>query len=553
MKPPSQDAITKALGILLDSIQEENGMTFTSSYTHPSSVIPFEQLAVNADALRLARSCLETELCHVQGCHNMAVPIHRVPAEVFEVILKMTKLPRGVHSIRSLLSLMRVCRRWHDTILSSPQLWIYVDSSLPSEWARMVMERSKDLPILSFDWDLAYFRDVAGDYEEILEMAVQNSTRFKSMDILISHDHPFDMRPLLESRTTALTSLTITVDKHSRYSEFDFKPWTLVLSDGPPLKNLVLRDMPLNFDCSRLSRLVTLHLSKSAVPASLKTLIQVLSATSAHLEHLTIGAPKRLEDDHQPYSPITFPRLTELKIYQMMPLPSTKLVASIYAPACSRTHVSELPDVPCDIAAELDAVIWKPGNPQMVAFLGLSSGWESRVSQITIEAGGPGAGIRIREEDDERRSFRCRRDQLWKLVKLMWEFLLYFPSSFAIGLSFRDYTFQDDPLDLMVWNGRIAALDLSDYATCRSALEQLGQRVAVPSCKETRTRDDWMYPNLLSIRLRIPETKDERAAHLAALLSLVQRRWSSADTGLALPPSLPNSRSFALLQATRSC
>ncbi|KIO27151.1 hypothetical protein M407DRAFT_243426 [Tulasnella calospora MUT 4182] len=115
----------------------------------------------------------------------------------------------------------------------------------------------------------------------------------------------------------------------------------------------------------------------------------------------------------------------------------------------------------------------------------------------------------------------------------MWEFLLYFPSSFAIGLSFRDYTFQDDPLDLMVWNGRIAALDLSDYATCRSALEQLGQRVAVPSCKETRTRDDWMYPNLLSIRLRIPETKEERAAHVAALLSLVQRRWSSADTGFA--------------------
>ncbi|KIO15325.1 hypothetical protein M407DRAFT_35125 [Tulasnella calospora MUT 4182] len=167
-------------------------------------------------------------------------------------------------------------------------------------------------------------------------LAVQNSTRFRSMDIQIHPTDSFYISDLLES-TTVLVSLTVEVAR-SEFIEDEFEE--VVLSDGAPLKRLVLRDMPFKFDCPRLSRLVTLHLDGSAVPASLRTLIQLLSAASAHLEQLTIARAindsQRLEDDCQPYSSITFPRLTELQLRDIMPLPSTKLVASIYAPVCSR-------------------------------------------------------------------------------------------------------------------------------------------------------------------------------------------------------------------------
>ncbi|KIO15324.1 hypothetical protein M407DRAFT_213377, partial [Tulasnella calospora MUT 4182] len=172
----------------------------------------------------------------------------------------------------------------------------------------------------------------------------------------------------------------------------------------------------------------------------------------------------------------------------------------------------------------------------MAAFLGLSNGGESQVSQINISAGHGAAEIWVNEENDDvdvRKSFWCLRGQPSTLVKLMRKFLLHFPSSFAIGLNFSGYAFQHDPLDLMVWNGRLEALKLSDHAACRSALEQLSQRVGGPSWNETRTRDDWVCPNLLYITLHIPEAEEDRALHVAALLSLVQRRWSSADTGLA--------------------
>ncbi|KAG8892642.1 hypothetical protein FRC01_014051, partial [Tulasnella sp. 417] len=115
MKPPSQAAITKALGILLDSIQEENGLSFTLSCTYPLNIIiPLDQRGSNVDALRVAKSSLEKEandlIFRIQVRPNAATPTYRIPPEVFEMIFKMTSGSDGDTKPQNLQKLMGVCR-----------------------------------------------------------------------------------------------------------------------------------------------------------------------------------------------------------------------------------------------------------------------------------------------------------------------------------------------------------------------------------------------------------------------------------------------------------
>ncbi|KAG8923695.1 hypothetical protein FRC00_005944 [Tulasnella sp. 408] len=352
-------------------------------------VIPLERLVSNVDALRVAKLHLDQgadkSIHRIQIYRNSVASIHQIPAEVFELILHKATDGKATESVLRLWTLMSVCRHWHNTIVNCPRLWTRLDPDLPVEVTRLIIKRSKGLPVLSLRWpfytetkdftrqDSDYESEDLTDQDKVWKIVRQNSTRFRSMKFLIWSKDGLQIRSLLESTNTALESLTI----YSYYTRHGgLGPFAL--SHGPPLKHLSLRDISFNFDTPRLSGLVTLRLTGSAVPRSLETLVQVLSAAAAHLEELTIFDSK-WTDDYRPSSSITFPRLTKLDLSEITASYCTTLVAAIYAPACYDIRAIELEDDGYGPAELLDATIWRPGSTQVWSNGGLRSAFRTRV------------------------------------------------------------------------------------------------------------------------------------------------------------------------------
>ncbi|KAG8918512.1 hypothetical protein FRC00_012406, partial [Tulasnella sp. 408] len=400
MKPPTKSAITNALNILLESIQEENECTFASSRNHPLDTISFEQRAKDLEILGLAKAHLDKEaddlISRIHHHRNPAAPIHRLPQEIFGMILANFTADRLVDEGYSLLQLLRVGRLWYHAIVNSPRLWNGLDSTLPPKIARLIIERSKGLPILSFSWTTVYgYKDYQA-HEEILEMAIQNSTRFKSIALRVSSDDPFPIESLLEGPTPALEALTVEVD-NDQEGEGGFREF--ILSEGAPLKQLALSDVSFNFDSPRLSGLVTLSLREFAIP-SLPRLLQVLSLTQ-QLEELTLGENTWIGESVAPGPQITLGHLKQLRIEDIASQYCAALLISIYNPICSRVYVSDgVWDEGTDL---LDPLIWQPGNTRRAALLGLHQQPDARVFGISIEVETFTVNIRTQKEGDGQR------------------------------------------------------------------------------------------------------------------------------------------------------
>ncbi|KAG8913032.1 hypothetical protein FRC01_004770 [Tulasnella sp. 417] len=540
MRPPTPDAINKALNILLGSIQDENECTFTSSCIHPLDVIPPEQLATNAEALALAKQHLDKKaedlISRCQHRRNLAAPIHRLPQEIFGMILENFAAGRPIHDEHGLLQLLRVGRLWYHTIVSLPRLWTRVDLTLPPSIAKLVIERSKELPILALEWNpVDGYGGVEKEHEEILEMAIHNSTRFKSIKFQVSHNDPLDIRSLLESETPALDTLTVDVYAGSEAEEDGFENLKFVLSEGAPLKYLVLNNASTNFDSPRLSGLIALYLREAAIPTSLATLLKVLSATE-QLELLKLEEMRPVHERVDLSPQITLGHLKELKIQAIATEYCAALLGSIFTPICSRVYVSD--SWWSEATNALDSFLWQPGNTQTAALLGLNGQSDRRPLEISITVEYQMVRIRVHQREDwDSPFFSFKRPRSTEMVKLLREFFSAIPSCPPIDLAIWSAMAPSDALDLTGWSATLSLLDLSDEDCCLRALQQLAQRTAVSDSRETgasaRRAEDWMCPNLQYITLRIPELDSQRDSHVAALLALVRKRWSGTDDGAA--------------------
>ncbi|KAG8924009.1 hypothetical protein FRC01_012055 [Tulasnella sp. 417] len=562
MKPPSEDATMKALAIMIDSIRQENGADFKSRYVAPTNrppvataestthrivdqnscsypliSIPPQQLATNADALTMARSHLYKEanklIARVQHHQNLAAPIHQLPQEVFEIILEMSD---EYHDLRWLFSLLQVGRLWYTTIINRPQLWTRMESSYPAKVARLIIKRSKSSPTLSFRWHWAHPRSEKTG-KEILEMAVANSARFKSMEIELRQEDSFDsIRRLLDAPTTALESLRLQADKYGHVQSGDGLG-RFVLSEGAPLLHLDLHHVSLNYDSPRFSGLVTLRLDKSALPVSVEVLVRMLSIAS-HLEHLELSRPTRMRRVEQGVWPpprlINLPCLTYFTMSDIPRSYCAALLSSIYAPT-PRCYIEVEDKSFNDSVEQLDAILWQPGSSQMAALLGANDDSDSsRVVAVTAN----NREVIVRVDDRGyygRRTFTFQRPGGSTLVKLIGEYVHHVPMSFELVLALFNPMVQHGPLDLTPWSNHLMSLMISYPIASLSALEQLGYRT-VPSGTGTAAMEDWLCPSLLYISLNmIPTDEVERRTNVSALLSLIKKRWSGED---GLPPAI---------------
>ncbi|KAG8918795.1 hypothetical protein FRC01_001648 [Tulasnella sp. 417] len=495
-------------------------------------------LATNAEALALAKQHLDKKaedlISHCQHRRNLAAPIHRLPQEIFGMILENFEAGRPIHQKHGLLQLLRVGRLWYHTIVNSPRLWTRVDSGLSPRIARLVIERSKQLPILALEWDtLGVFYGLKKEHKEILEMLIHSSTTFKSMNFQVSFGDAFDIRPLLESETPALDTLTVYVDAGSEAEEDGFENFKFALSAGAPLKHLVLDDVSLNFDSPRLSGLITLYLRRNAIPTSFATLLQVLSATQ-RLEQLRLQEMWSVHEHVDLGPQITLGHLKGLKIEDITHEYSAALLGSIFTPICSGVDVND--SWWGEATGPLDTFLWQPGNTQTAALLGLNAPSDRRPRGISIFVEHQVVQIRVHErQGQDSRFFEFDRPRPAEMVKLLRDFFSVVPFCPPISLTIWGGTAPSDAFDLTGWSALLSSLRLSDENFCLRVLEQLAQRTAVSDSRETgasTTRvGDWICPNLRYIRLDIPEIDSQRDSHVVALLALVRKRWSKADDG----------------------
>ncbi|KAG8924012.1 hypothetical protein FRC01_012058 [Tulasnella sp. 417] len=300
------------------------------------------------------------------------------------------------------------------------------------------------------------------EQEEILEIAVQNSMRFSSINLRLSHDDPFKIRSLLEGQTPALNSLTVDVVRKGDPGEDGLEDF--VLSQGARLEVLVLNDTSLNFDSPRLSGLRIIILSRAAVPNSLGVLLQVLSVTQ-RLEQLSLSDKKRVGEPLVPGPQVTLGHLKRLTLEHMTSNYCSATLCSIYAPVSSHVRVS---DVGWSEGYEpLDRRIWQTGNSQTAALLGLHQPSDTRGLKISISAKSEFVEISVREQEETgTRRFEFERTQASDMVKLLGEFFSGIPGYTPIDLTISTTIPRSDPFDLAPWSGGLESLELWSSFAC---------------------------------------------------------------------------------------
>ncbi|KIO20655.1 hypothetical protein M407DRAFT_29712 [Tulasnella calospora MUT 4182] len=500
MKPPQREAVAKALSILIGSVNAENAAQFVFTRV-PATFAPLLSLPDNVEALKLARSYINTELDAVISCmqqrRNLAAPIYKLPLEILVMIFATYAEASSLKDEHCLLDLSTVSKLWHTAIIQSSQLWTVLKSDFPTKIMKLVLQRSGNHP-LSLIWDSTNCDESeGGESEEKLELVVQNSRRLKSIEILVPEFGGPNVRRLLESNMPHLEKLEVktiweTEDSGERIEKF-------TLSDGPSLQEIALEIMSLSsWSSPRLIGLLALELTRLLQPPSIEELLNILS-NSPQLERLRLYALGWSDSWKRPLNKsITLPRIKEIELHQLDGSYLSAILASIYTPSSS--HVGLTIDLYDNNGPSVFEEICSPGNIQLAALLGLG------------DSGSPSPGVPIpisilvnsntaqmsKVGDAEERTILLKfgEDLCSRVVDLLGRFFLALPLIPTIDLVIDTgtYSWENGAFDLLPWSRSLRILSVHQPAVCRPVLKQLAERT-------DSLTTGWLGPNLTSIQL----------------------------------------------------
>ncbi|KAG9005159.1 hypothetical protein FRB90_010530 [Tulasnella sp. 427] len=461
------------------------------------------------------------------------------------MVLKEFKLARRSCDT-CLIDLMLVCKRWHEIIAQSPQLWCHLEAPIPRRIAKLILARSQPYP-LNVDWSLSYLvkRPARDDLESLVEVVAEHSNRISRLDVEVPSFSAAHIRTLLEAPTTTLESLRVRVEGHGSDSDDEEGLERFDLSEGLPIKYLNLDDVSTPLDTPRLSNLLTLALSHSAVPFSPQRLLQTLSGMQT-LEYLSIySAPELLESPRKSSTWVTLPRLKTLSLFNVPTFYNASLLTHIYTPACDQIVLYDKASWSLTGVSEsvLDDGLWDLQNKQTTVLLG---GTKYALAQKSLEISLSDRTVTITSPRDTRDRInltftrintRSLRNGLARAVSQM-------PLGLPISLQLLAGSFSPtDPLDLTPWNERLESIYAHGANQCRDVMQQLLRRRGV----QVAGRNEWVCQRLSEIRLVYTDEDEETPAlDGEALLELARQRWSTEGcSALATPPSLFRVRCLA--------
>ncbi|KIO28203.1 hypothetical protein M407DRAFT_22538 [Tulasnella calospora MUT 4182] len=527
---PRLDVVSRAMTTIVEGVFKENDLDTQYSGVESTDGLPVRRLPAVWDALKAAKARMDQQMdqliARLTHRWNLASPIHRLPAEVLVIIFQeFEPIPGHPDGDSSLLDLLLVCQTWYDAITGSPRLWRSFGAHTPYSIARLVVDRSKTLPI-SVDWRPPT-EPPKGDLGKVLDLAIENSTRIKNLETDAPYAGDLHLWKLIQAPTPVLETLQVDAPDPNPNVLHKF-----VLSEGQHLKYLTLFNVTTPFNSPRLSNLVSLTLRGSSMPQSFEDFLGILSS-SQRLETLHIEEVDYSIGEVQANVPVVLPHLRELVLYRVSSRYMATILASIYTPSCTHVHVIDwmTPEDESEAIKALDAVIWRPGNDQAAVLLGRKGpNIIPGVFSIQIHLYWIEITIGSLESSQGHRTLQFARTNLPPIVAQLTTTFSQLPSPPAVHLHRMDpYTGGYSPVDLLPWNGLLESLEIEGSYSCRSVLQQLSQRHVLPGTGG----GDWICGRLSKIELVYePGGKEDVALDGGALLSLVRRHWSDED-GLA--------------------
>ncbi|KAG8948732.1 hypothetical protein FRC04_009343 [Tulasnella sp. 424] len=558
MKPPRKEAITKALAILMESINEENGSQLPYEDTAAFDSASPETLAEFDNALSIANSSLSQFfnglIADIRYRRNRPVPIHQIPAEVFTtIVICLTSDYSPKEGERDMLNLMGVSRRWRDIILNSPELWTNIRSDHPPEHAKLIIERSKAHP-LSLDWNTSRFHDLDSNNEEFqgtLELVTRNSSRLRSIKVTVGRGSQQTLRRLLDCPKPRLESLYVDLwpegfdDAHAPTRRF-------MLAEGTPLKELAL-DLAglLDWDSPRLSGLRVFELRKPASIPSINQILLILS-TSPLLAQLKLcdfnspaDIPSARTEETSREQFIELPHLKAITIRNLPPSYGISVLSRIRPRSCE--HVEVLDYEPSSANTMPWEKLWRERSDTMGALLQLS-----KLSDPT-----PAENSRLSIWVPELQVIIQNSTQIGSHDSRLW--FGHADAHHALGVLgefFSGPDFKIPPLslrlegapiwkhkqlDLRQWSCSLESLEVEGTHMARAVYEVLGQQLLLADGTIS-----WSCPRLSSISLFYGSDsnvdEDEEIDDGMALLLAVQKRWSGEHE----IPALPQPKQFSV-------
>ncbi|KAG9025892.1 hypothetical protein FS837_004790 [Tulasnella sp. UAMH 9824] len=556
MKSPRKEAIAKALAILIKSVNEENGSQLVSEDTSTLDSAAPGALFDAEEALDVTKSCfienIDRLISDIRRRRNVAAPIHQFPPEVFITIL--THLA-DAYSLEGkeyrILDLMTVNRTWREIIINSPQLWTTIRSDYPPEFANLVIERSKAHP-LSLQWDTSashYLDSDNDEFKDILELATRNSSRIRTMNVVVGRRSGKTLQRLLESSTPQLKIL------HAKASSDDVE-WvtgtrSFTLSEGGPLKELALQWASVsNWSSWRISGLRLLDLSSLVKPPPIDQILRILS-TSPDLEQLSLrsfSSPTSLPivqwNESIVGGPIELPHLKKIQLEELPPVYYFSILSRIRPGVCNSVRVMEIGTA--DTNNMLNEELWRQRSDTMAVLLQLSkistpTRAEHCSLSVVVEPWSFTIVNLVRTEafqEPEKSIIRFSHTNAPRVTQVLGEFFsalnLETP---PLRLQLEDaLVWRDKPFDLRPWSNSLTMLQVKGRYLVRAVYRQLGQQWVSGDGTVT-----WLCPRLSFVDLNYKEEgyiDEDEEIDGKQLLDAVQRRGSGEyDIPAALRPS----------------
>ncbi|KAG8926861.1 hypothetical protein FRC01_008302 [Tulasnella sp. 417] len=347
LSPPSQEAISKALTILQNSIHYENG---TVPLKDPLSNACHSQLDYHITAIEAAFSAFrahsDQHVAHLKRHRNSLSLIHNLPTEILSCILLLS-IDRRSYALSALQKLGRVCKAWHKIVGSTPDFWTRIDFNAPPHVLRLFLQKSKNIG-LAIECSMPSNDSVLpSKVEDFIEMTHKYSSRWTSFKYRGNATQRI-MRNIESAGKEKLRELSVHFLWHYRQS------WLFNLPKDAPLERISLTSASLDWTAactSQLRNLKSLELKDLHMnPPKLQRMIQILEA-SPKLESLVLVGISQDADDATTSAahgllegaPIHLPELHSLLLKNVPPHFHLCILGRIAAPRCQRLIVDAVP------------------------------------------------------------------------------------------------------------------------------------------------------------------------------------------------------------------
>ncbi|KAG9045547.1 hypothetical protein FS837_006121 [Tulasnella sp. UAMH 9824] len=319
----AQDAVEKAITLMFETIENE----MRASHPPSRECLDLKRAALNSLSQKSQDTTLNRILALNQERNKLAV-INNLPEELLVTIFSLvvdwsTFSPEIPHRLAN------VCRHWYNVVISSQIFWRHI-----TVWGteigmlETVLRKNTEGPLF------VTLKHPSGEHWMANVAKLRNQSH-RWTRLQIESPFGFTTNDFLAAATPGLAELFV----HREHSVFP-GPWGFRLSEGRHLEYLGLKNVSLNWDSARLSRLRYIHIQDLVLESLSVNQAHSILTASPTLECLVlININHTMTGPSPPSSPIPLLHLEALVLQDIPDGLSLHLLNWIRAPCCTLLSV----------------------------------------------------------------------------------------------------------------------------------------------------------------------------------------------------------------------